>query len=85
MKLNLPIYYRNKLYTDEEREQLFLNKIEKGVVWVLGQKVNIADEEKYFKLLKQAQKDCQRLHGDDPIQWEEDKYERKLQKQRRGL
>ena len=26
-KLNLPIYYRNKIYTDEEREQLFLNKI----------------------------------------------------------
>ena len=37
-KLNLPIYYRNKLYTDEEREQLFLNKIEKGKVWILGQK-----------------------------------------------
>lgn len=85
MKLNLPIYYRNKLYTDEEREQLFLNKIEKGVVWVLGQKVNIADEGKYFKLLKQAQKDCQRLHGDDPVQWEEAKYEHRLQKQRRGL
>lgn len=84
-KLNLPIYYRNKLYTDEEREQLFLNKIEKGVVWVLGQKVNIADEETYFQLLKQAQKDCQRLHGDDPVQWEEAKYERRLQKQRRGL
>ena len=84
-KLNLPIYYRNKIYTDEEREQLFLNKIEKGIVWILGQKVNIADEGTYFQLLKQAQKDCQRLHGDDPVQWEEAKYERRLQKQRRGL
>lgn len=84
-KLNLPIYYRNKIYTDEEREQLFLNKIEKGIVWILGQKMNIADEGTYFQLLKQAQKDCQRLHGDDPVQWEEAKYERRLQKQRRGL
>ena len=84
-KLNLPIYYRNKIYTDEEREQLFLNKIEKGIVWILGQKVNIADEGTYFQLLKQAQKDCQHLHGDDPVQWEEAKYERRLQKQRRGL
>lgn len=84
-KLNLPIYYRNKIYTDEEREQLFLNKIEKGIVWILGQKANIADEGTYFQLLKQAQKDCQRLHGDDPVQWEEAKYERRLQKQRRGL
>lgn len=84
-KLNLPIYYRNKLYTDEEREQLFLNKIEKGEVWILGQKVNIADEKTYFNLLKQMQKECQELHGDDPMQWEEAKYERRLQKQRRGL
>lgn len=84
-KLNLPIYYRNKLYTDEEREQLFLNKIEKGKVWILGQKINIADEKTYFKLLKQAQNDCQRLHGDDPVEWEKAKYERRLQKQRRGL
>ena len=37
MKLNLPIYYRNKLYTDEEREQLFLEKIKKGKVWIMGQ------------------------------------------------
>lgn len=85
IKLNLPIYYRNKLYTDEEREQLFLNKIEKGKVWILGQKINIADEKTYFKLLEQAQKDCQRLHGDDPVEWEKAKYERRLQKQRRGL
>lgn len=84
-KLNLPIYYRNKLYTDEEREQLFLNRIEKGEVWILGQKVNIADEKTYFNLLRQMQKECQELHGDDPMQWEEAKYERRLQKQRRGL
>ena len=84
-KLNLPIYYRNKLYTEEEREQLFLNKIEKGKVWIMGQKINIADEKTYFKLLKQAQNDCQRLHGDNPVEWEEAKYERRLQKQRRGL
>ena len=83
-KLNLPIYYRNKIYTDEEREQLFLNKIEKGIVWILGQKVNITDEETYFQLLKQAQKDCQRLHGDDPVQWEEAKYSRGLEKQRQA-
>ena len=30
-KLNLPIYYRNVLFSEEEREQLFLQKIEKGI------------------------------------------------------
>ena len=29
IKLNLPIYYRSKLFTEEERELIFLDKIEK--------------------------------------------------------
>ena len=33
-KLNLPIYYRNAIYTEEEREALFLSKVEKGIVWI---------------------------------------------------
>ena len=38
-KINLPIYYRNQLFTEEEREALFLDKIEKGIIYVMGQKV----------------------------------------------
>ena len=40
-KLNLPIYYRNKIFTEEEREKLFLDKIEKGIVYVLGNKLDM--------------------------------------------
>ena len=42
-KLNLPIYYRNKLFTEDqrEREKLFLDKIEKGIVYVLGTKIDL--------------------------------------------
>ena len=29
LKLSLPIYYRNKIYSEEEREKLWINKIEK--------------------------------------------------------
>ena len=29
LKLNLPKYYRNKIYTEEEREKLWIQKIEK--------------------------------------------------------
>ena len=36
-KLNLPIYYRNKIYTEEEREKLFIQKIDKGDVWICGE------------------------------------------------
>ena len=51
-KLNLPIYYRNKIYTDEEREKLFIQKIEKGDVWICGEKVKIDDQEAYKEVLK---------------------------------
>ena len=37
-KLNLPIYYKNKIFTEEEREKLFLDKIEKGIGIVTGNK-----------------------------------------------
>ena len=43
-KLNLPIYYRNKLFTEEDREKLFLDKIEKGIVYVLGTKIDLKTE-----------------------------------------
>ena len=44
-KLNLPIYYRNKIFTEEEREKLFLDKIEKGIIYVLGTKIDLKTEE----------------------------------------
>ena len=82
VKLNLPIYYRNKLYTDEEREQLFLQKIIKGKVWIMGQECDIRDEKTYFKMLHDAQRSARQLHNDDPIAWEEAKYQRRLARQR---
>lgn len=82
-KINLPIYYRNKIFTEEEREKLFIDKIEKGEVWVMGQKVRIDDTEYYEALLKQAREDANRLHGDIEEEWEEQKYMNRLQRQRK--
>lgn len=81
--LNLPNYYRNKIYTEEEREALFINKIDKGIVWVCGQKIDINDEETYHKVLHEQQIEKQHIHGDDPIQWDINKYTKRLRKQRR--
>ena len=49
-KLNLPIYYRNKIFTEEEREKLFLDKIEKGIVYVLGIKIDLKTEESRYRV-----------------------------------
>ena len=53
-KINLPIYYRNQLFSEEEREMLFLDKIEKGIIYVMGQKVHRNDEKYYLKLLEEG-------------------------------
>ena len=36
-KLALPIYYRNKIYSEDEREQLWLHKLDKEERWVMGE------------------------------------------------
>lgn len=81
-KLNLPIYYRNKLYTDEEREKLFLQKIKKGKVWICGRECNIRDWKTYSQILKEEQIKAKQLHGDSPIDWDIAKYKKKLARQR---
>lgn len=82
-KLNLPIYYRNKLYSEEERELLWLNKLDKNERWVGGEKVDISiDDKEYFAILKHYRALNTRLgFGTGEINWEKRDYER----QRRAL
>jgi hypothetical protein len=81
-KTNLPIYYRNKIYSEEEREALFLSKVEKGIVWICGEKCFIDDAITYNNLLLYHQGRASRLYHDNPQIWEAAKYERKLARQR---
>lgn len=82
-KLALPIYYRNKLYTEEQREKLWINKLNKEERWVNGQRIDISkSEEQYYQILKEAQKLNRQLkYGDDTKNWKKAEYE----KQRRIL
>lgn len=77
-KINLPIYYRNKLYTEEEREQLWINKLNQQTRYILGSKINIANgEEEYFKALEYAQQTNRELrYGDANKKWSRVAYER---------
>lgn len=51
-KVALPIYWRNKIYTDEEREKLWIEKIDKGIRWVCGEKIKAQDDETYYNVLE---------------------------------
>ena len=39
IKRGLPIYYRNLIYTEEEREKLWIEKLDKGERWIGGTSV----------------------------------------------
>lgn len=73
-KMALPIYYRNHIYSDEEREKLWISKLEKGERWVMGEKVE-NDEEYYLMLEQQRKKNAQLGYGNDEINWERRIYE----------
>lgn len=80
MQLAMPIYYRNKLYTEEEREKLWIHKLDKNERWVNGERVDISTEEgeeQYYKLLEWHRAKNERLgFGNDEINWERKRYER---------
>ncbi len=44
-KVNLPIYYRNKIYNEDEKERLWLEKLDKKERYVLGQRIDISTQE----------------------------------------
>lgn len=79
-KLGLPIYYRNHLYTEEQREQLWINKMDKQEIYINGIRYDISTEEgikAYTKALKQAQKDNKKV-GYGGIKWKKNDYEKTL-------
>lgn len=81
-KIALPIYYKNNIYTDEERERLWLQLLDKQERWVWGEKIDISKgEEQYYKTLKYYQKKNKELgYQDDKINWERKRYENERRK-----
>ena len=78
-ELALPIYYRNKIYSEDEKEKLWIEKLDKKERWVCGVKVDISKgEEEYYKLLEVKRAKNKRLgYGDDEENWELKIYEQK--------
>ena len=76
----LPIYYRNNIYNDEEREKLWLQLLDKGIRYINGIKIDVSkNEEEYFKILETARQQNKRLgFGDNTINWERKKYEQEI-------
>lgn len=84
-KINLPMYYRNHIYNDEEKEKLWIQKLDKQERWVDGCKVSLKDGyDDYAKLLAWKQEKNNRLGYTNPNNYDQKQYEHehriKLQK-----
>lgn len=84
-KMYLPTYFRNKIYSENEKEKLWIEKQEKEEVYIAGEKVNVNNTEEYFNVLKFYQDRAKELFGDNPEEWEEMKLKKQRQKLRKYL
>lgn len=58
-KMALPIYYRNNTYTDDEKERLWIDRLDKKELWVMGEKIDISTDkglQNYNKMLEYYKK-----------------------------
>ena len=66
--LPLPRYYKTTIYTDDQRQLLWLYAENKGVKWVKGFEVigaNTVNKDYYERLLKEKNENGIGLHGDN--------------------
>ena len=76
-KLNLPTYYRNKIYTEEEREKLWIEKLDKGERYVLG--IKAENMEHYWAMVNEARAKNDWLgFGNNEKNWDRIIYENNL-------
>lgn len=83
-KVGLPMYYRNAIYTEEERGNLWTQILDKNERYVMGEKIDVSDEKgeaEYYKSLEYYREKNRKLgYGSDTWVKENYKARRKLLK-----
>lgn len=77
-KMAMPIYWRNKIYSEEEREQLWLYMLDKQVRYVCGEKVDISKDYKAYDRLVEHYREMNKElgYGSDEKNYDREQYER---------
>lgn len=86
-KIPLPKYWKNKIYTEEEKEKLWINMLDKEERYINGERVSIKHgTEEYYKLLKFHREINKQMGYTSNANWKQQEYEHQrrtlLQQQR---
>lgn len=78
-KVALPIYYRNKLYSVNERDKMWTDRLDKHTIYVNGIKINnihtTEGETNYFDTLQTQQKWNEEIgYGNTSKEWQKEEY-----------
>lgn len=77
-KVNLPIYYRNHIFNESTREQLWKDRLDKNIIYVRGIPCKVTNEEeqrKYMRLLREQQRLNEEIgYGTDGNEWKAQDY-----------
>lgn len=76
IKIPMPIYYRNKIYTEKQREQLWIQMLDKEVIYIGGEEIDISTPEGLEEAQK-AREYYQKLNesiGYGTIDWKTETY-----------
>ena len=84
-KMTMPKYYRDKIFTDAEREKMWINNLNRGLLWIFGEKVKADDWKTIDNLRKFWQNYGKDVMGDNPVAWNAMKERRKEEKQRKAI
>ncbi len=76
-KIELPIYYKNYTYTDEQKEELWIKMLDKKERYVLGERISIKESEKRYEArrAKARRKNDRLKFGSNKVDWNKKKYE----------
>lgn len=85
VKMAMPKYYKDKIFSEKEKEVMWINNLDRGLLWIYGEKVKANDWKTIDNLRRYWQKYGREVMGDDPIAWNAMKERRKEEKQRKAI
>ncbi|UPW41242.1 replication initiator protein [Sigmofec virus UA08Rod_4774] len=76
-EIGLPMYYRNHIYNENQREKLWMALLDKKTRYVLGTKVDVSESEDIYSNLRDQGRLISKNAGYEEPEWANNQYQKK--------